>query len=384
MVIATAAIFSMLAAACSTPTSDEDGGASAGDALEARITEELRRFTSWLEEHGQRGYIGEVGWPDQTRDAAKWNALAQRWFEIADQAGLWVTAWATGEWWPDDYELAIYEDRKEGSGVDSSNSQSDVLEEHLQLSDARRGINVAGGEFASPVDEEMVSFSNRNPGVHDRDYHYDSADTFDYLASKGIGVVRIPFRWERLQRRLGGELDGGELDRLRDVVSRAASAGLEVILDMHNYGAFYLHEGNHGVRCPIGAERCPIELFADVWQRISAVFEDDDAVIAYGLMNEPVGLSSRDDMSEAEVWHAASQQALSAIREQGDDKLIMVSGYFWAGVRQWVKWNPEPWIDDPEGRFLYEAHHYFDRDGSGRYEQTYAEEVAAAQDAGFP
>jgi hypothetical protein len=383
VVLATAALVSMLAAACSSLTSGDNDGASAGDALEARITEELHRFTSWLEEHGQKGYIGEVGWPGKTRDAAKWNALAQRWFEVADQAGLWVTAWATGEWWPDDYELAIYEDRGESAGVDSPNLQTNVLEEHLQLSDAERGINVAGGEFGSPVDEETHSFSNRNPGLHDRDYHYDSAETFEYLASKGIGVVRIPFRWERLQPQLGGELDSDELDRLREVVSRAATAGLEAILDMHNYGAYYLHDGNRGVRCPIGSEPCPIAHFADVWARISEAFKDDDGVIAYGLMNEPIGLSSSDDMSEADVWHAASQQALGAIREQGDDKMIMVSGYFWAGVQQWVRWNPEPWIDDPEERFLYEAHHYFDRDGSGRYEQSYAEEAAAAREAGL-
>lgn len=377
--LAAVALLSLLVTtACSGPAPSRHG-----DALNARITSELRAFASWLEEHDQSGYIGEVGWPGKTQDAEKWNALAQRWFEIADEAGLWVTAWTTGEFWPEDYELTIYEDRQGEGGVDSPNSQSSVLEEHLDISDVERGINVAGGEFGTPVDEETHSFSNRNPGVHGRDYQYDSPETFDYLASKGIGLVRIPFRWERLQPLLGEELDPEELGRLRDVVSRAASARLGVVLDMHNYGAFYLHEGDQGVRCPIGSERCPIDRFVDVWARISAAFADNDDVVAYGLMNEPIGLPSDGGLSEGEVWHAASQQALSAIREQGDDKTIMVSGYFWAGVQHWVRWNPEPWIDDPEGRFLYEAHHYFDRDGSGRYEHSYAEEVAAAREAGF-
>jgi hypothetical protein len=366
--------------ACNVPNaSGDDSEPSAGVALHARVATELRGFVSWLREHDERGYIGEVGWPGNPGDdVEKWNALADAWFEVADEAGLWVTAWATGEWWASDYRLAIYRDREAGPGVDSPNSQAGVLESHTEIADLGRGINVAGGEFGAPVAEDASTFSHRDPGTHGRDYQFDPSETFEYLASRGHGLARIPFRWERLQPRLGDELDRQELGRLEAVVARASSAGLRVVLDMHNYGAYYLEQDGRGARCAIGSERCPIERFVDAWRGISAAFKDDDGVIAYGLMNEPVGLDSTTGSSETEVWHEASQRALNAIRQEDDEKMVMVSGYFWAGVREWSKWNPEPWIEDPADRTLYEAHHYFDGDGSGRYERSYSEEVGRA------
>jgi hypothetical protein len=365
------------------PNSAGGGGPSppGGDALHARIERELLDFLDWLEEHGVKGYIGEVGWPAKpAEDAGHWNGLAHRWFELADRAGVWVTVWAAGEWWSQDYRLAIYRSREAGSALDSPTAQAEVLETHLDLPDALHGVNVAGGEFSAPVDESTSSFSNRRRGTYDRDYHYDSSETFDFLSSRGIALVRIPFRWERLQPELGNDLDRDELHRLKEVVSHASAAELEVVLDMHNYGAFYLEENGRGVRCPLGSEQCTIEDFADAWRRISAAFED--TTIAFGLMNEPVGLAPSGGISEAEIWHGASQRALSAIRDGGDDRVIMVAGYFWAGVRHWDAWNPTPWIKDPANRFLYEAHHYFDRDGSGRYQLGYEDEVIAAPEDG--
>src|SRR5438094_10661211 len=94
--------------ACSAPPSSPtgkraSGGAAArpptGDVVAARALQELSNFTEWLHRYGARGYVGEVGWPDDSSgDGERWNRLADRWFRAADAAGLWVTVWATGEW----------------------------------------------------------------------------------------------------------------------------------------------------------------------------------------------------------------------------------------------------------------------------------------------
>src|ERR1700693_266997 len=68
-----------------------------------------------------------------------------------------------------------------------------------------RGINLSGGEF-NP---------ERNPAIYGKDYIYPSPDELDYYASKGFAVVRLPFRWERLQPSLFGELDRTELGRIK-------------------------------------------------------------------------------------------------------------------------------------------------------------------------
>jgi hypothetical protein len=345
------------------------------NALVRRVRAELRSFTKWLEVNDARGYIGEVGWP---RGGPRWNELAGFWFRDADRARLRVTVWATGEWWGKDYRLGIYRDQLPGAGVDTGSRGARVLEAHLRSKRFLRGVNVAGAEFAAPAVGESEGFSNETPGVPEKDYHYDTQATFDYLASRGVRVARVPFRWERLQRAPGAPLDSGELARLNDVVERAGNSGLKVVLDMHNYGAYYL-AGDGGVaRKPVGSADVTVEHFAEMWGRISNHFAGAPAVLGYGLMNEPVGLEGADGLRPAEVWEEASQAALDRIRSNGDRKLVFVSGYEWSGVHSWTQSHPDAWIKDPAGRFLYEAHHYFDGDYSGTYKRSFAEETLAS------
>jgi aryl-phospho-beta-D-glucosidase BglC (GH1 family) len=238
---------------------------------------------------------------------------------------------------------------------------------------------VAGAEFGAPVVDRTSAFSNANRGTPERDYHFDSAATFEYLAGRGVRLVRIPFRWERLQPKLDRALDAGELGRLRGLIGRARAAGLSVILDMHNYGGYFLFDGSQGVRRPVGSRLVPIAAFADVWRRISRAFDDEPGVVGYGLMNEPVELDPVGGLSPQQVWFRASQAAVSAIRRAGDRTLILVAGYQWSGVQQWTRWQPRPWIRDPAENVRYEAHHYWDCDHSGTYARTHEEEVAAAE-----
>ena len=168
------------------------------DALCGRTRAELNDFAGWLADNHARGYIGEVGWPDnRDGEAGEWNRVGEAWYEAADAAGLPVTAWSTGEWWHD-YKLAVYQGSPAG-GLNRPNSQASVIERHRATETVPRGVNVSGGEFNAPSAQPVSTFSNANPGVYDRDYHYDSQATFDYLASRGATLVRMPFRWERIQ-----------------------------------------------------------------------------------------------------------------------------------------------------------------------------------------
>ena len=58
------------------------------------------------------------------------------------------------------------------------------------LSAARlTGVNIAGAEFNS----------KRLPGVIFKDYTYPKDSELAYIAAQGANVIRLPFRWERLQ-----------------------------------------------------------------------------------------------------------------------------------------------------------------------------------------
>jgi Cellulase (glycosyl hydrolase family 5) len=344
------------------------GRGAAADALHVRALGDLRAFAEWLGSgpgEARHGIIGEVGWPD---DDVRWNELASRWYAQAGRAGLWVAAWSAGELWASSYKLLIY---GTGSSGLPSASQATVVESQ---DDERRGINVAGAEFASPVEEPRSSFSNENPGRYGVDYAYPTQEFLNALAARGMTFIRLPFRWERVQPLPDGPLNSSEIDRLTAAVSRAGNAGMDVVLDVHNYGAYYLAEGGRGVRRAIGSPELGIGAFADLWQRLSQRFVDDPTVIGYGLMNEPTG------MAGAEVWERASLAAAAAVRGSGDETRLLVQSYDWGGTRQFAANHPNgPWIGDPN--VWYEAHQYFDSDRSARYAATYDREVWLAQRA---
>jgi hypothetical protein len=63
--------------------------------------------------------------------------------------------------------------------------------------------------------------------------------------------------------------------------------------------------------------------------------------------------------------------------------MVSVAGYAWSALVRWHKVHPDGWIDDPKDNFLYEAHHYWDRDYSGDYERSYESEVAWSDRHGY-
>lgn len=375
-VAAAGAAAALVAATLASPSAPAGAAATDNaDALQARVRAELAVFTGWLQLNGVQGYIGEVGWPNNA-DTGAWNALATKWYADAAAAGVWTTAWSAGEWWGCGYKLSVYVwstcATQDGS-LAVARSQAAVIE--AQAPD-RRGVNMSGGDFGTPGPLDVTSsFSNANPGTYNSAYHFDTQASFSYVASRGISLVRLPVRWERVQPTLGGPLNAAEVTRIADAVARAGAAGLGVVIDIHNYGAYWLSNGSAGVRRPIGSAEVTVAHFASLWANLSTAFKNNAAVVGYGLMNEPVG------MAGPGAWEQASQAAVTAIRQNGDSKLVLVPGYNWSGAQQWTTQHPRAWITDANIR--YEAHHYWDRDSSGAYNNSYAAEVVDAQLRGY-
>ena len=91
------------------------------------------------------------------------------------------------------------------------------------------GVNLSGAEWG-----------NRYPGTFGTDYTYPTASELDYYKSKGLTLIRLPFLWERVQSTLYGSLNSVEIVRIQSVVFAAASRGMYVVLDAHNYGRYGL------------------------------------------------------------------------------------------------------------------------------------------------
>lgn len=360
-------------------------GPSQADALTRYTRDSLEVFTGWLSRTGAKGFVGEFNWPNDRHrgfgDEARWNLLAGRWYEWARDAGLWTTMHCVDEtqlqggFW-----LCSYVSAGDGESrpISRPESQARVYERYASAGRSqglfRKGMQVAGAQKWEDRN------TNTNPGVYNEDYWYASQETMHYLRSKGTDVIRLPFRWERLQPRLGGPFDGAELGNLKACVDRAGRAGLEVVLSLQNYAGYWVERAGRPHKLRLGTPGLPEERFYGVWRGLSSNFRDNPVVVAYDLMNEPDGrggMGADAHASDARAWEAYSQRCLSAIRDNGDGKLVMVGGM--SGPRKWADVHPSKWITDPARNHMYTAHHYFDTyrgpgTGGGHYGVSYEDE----------
>ena len=224
------------------------------------------------------------------------------------------------------------------------------------------GVNLAGAEFSE----------QRLPGTYQTDYEYPSNTEIDYYAAAGMNLIRLPFRWERLQHELNQELDADELQRLTDTVRYVTDVkGLSLLLDPHNY-ARYTSAGVSGI---VGVD-VDVSAFADFWRRLALVFADNPKVL-FGLVNEP-------NTMVTETWLTAANAAIAAIREASVQNRILVPGNGWTGGHSWFQNSyGTPNADvmggvvDPGNNFVYEIHQYLDADASGTLPTCVSETIGS-------
>jgi endoglucanase len=191
--------------------------------------------------------------------------------------------------------------------------------------------------------------------------------SYDYLAQRGVKIVRLAVPWQRLQEipeggtavdGLNGPVNLEYLDMVGEQVSRAGAAGIRTVIDLHNgctypWGAGAAVEGS--VRCGLGITEDHV---TKIWSTIALRFRDDPNVAAYNIFNEPrwqVGV---------DTYLRYSQVAVDAIRAMGDTHSIWVEGMLsdergrLSAIAPWG-----PWIIDPLGRIIYSEHFYADSYG---------------------
>jgi hypothetical protein len=369
--------------------------AASNDAITNKVLGELQSFTQWLAANGAKGSVSGFGWPYE--DAAKWNALAEKWYEVADANALWTLQFTAGpysQYGQPPYHMLVYRRAASptgGGALAVAGPQAAVLEAHRSTSRYRRGVVVSGGDWTILDYDPNANFSNANPGTYGGDWgtggwRYETYDSYRYLKSRGIDTVGINVRWERLQPTPFGPLDPNELNRLKSTIAAAGWAGLGVVLTLHNYGEYYLSP--YG-RVGIGDPRLPVSALTDVWVKLSNQFRWNWNVVAYNLMNEPHDLDAHvlddagRDVTGAKLWELASQKTVTAIRRAGDSKLLLVPGYNYSHLDTWLRDHPVGWITDPARNFRYDAHQYWDSGGGAWFTRSYDEENALAAAAGY-
>ncbi len=227
------------------------------------------------------------------------------------------------------------------------------------LDSSLKGTNLAGAEFAA----------QRLPGVLGYDYAYPVRSDLVYFKSTGMNLIRLPFRWERVQHSLKGPLDVLEVARIARVLGWARELDLCVLLDLHNYGTYQSQR--------IGSDAVDAHAFEDVWLRLAAAFPDANST-ALGLMNEPAAMS-------VPQWLALAQSTVLALRNYGSAHWLMVGSGRWSGAHEWNNRfegvsaaEAFAHFTDPQKRWAVELHQYADNNYSGTGTECIAPERLAS------
>ncbi len=228
------------------------------------------------------------------------------------------------------------------------------------------GINLAGAEFGEQV-----------PGVHGRDYFYPTFETIDYYRGLNFNLIRLPFRWERLQPILGQPFSPSEEEHVVELVSYITGRNGTVLLDPHNYARRRVSDDGWRMDHLIASPAVPAAAFVDFWARLAARFRDNSRVI-FGLMNEPFEISAHE-------WLGVVNSVIAGIRGQGATNLILVPGVAFTGAHSWERSGNTimAGVRDPARNFAFEVHQYLDADSSGTHPQPVSSEIGSQRISQF-
>lgn len=212
------------------------------------------------------------------------------------------------------------------------------------------GVYLSGAEFGTNL-----------PGRFGVDYTYPDGRQLDYYGSRGMRLVRLPFRWERMQRALYAPLDPQEAARMDAFLLAARQRGIMVIVEAHNNARY---QG-----AVVGTSGVSHAAFADFWRRMAERYRNESALYGYDLSDEPHDTGGR--------WIVAAQAAIDGIRRADPYHAVVVGGECWSSTTLWrVCSDSLKSLRDPAGNLLFDAHVFFDRDGSGKYRAGYDAEGA--------
>ena len=209
-------------------------------------------------------------------------------------------------------------------------------------------------------------------GKVNTNYFYPDRKDLYYFKSQGARLFRFPFRWERVQHELNGELDlAQDVDSMKLTIAEAERLGMWVMPDMHNYCRYTTADGTQHLFGE--SDVLTKEAFADVWRKLATEFKDFTNIWGYDIMNEPYGMDYAD-------WKEYAQAAIDAIREVDTETPIVIEGCQYASASNWPTLSDDlKDLTDPSDKLVFSAHCYFDNQSSGLYDGTYDEEVTNAQ-----
>jgi len=140
-------------------------------------------------------------------------------------------------------------------------------------------------------------------------------DDFTIIKAAGFASVRLPVRFSgHALAAAPYTIDATFMARVHHVVDLATAAGLNVIIDMHNYDELFSDPNGNAAR------------FAGLWKLVAADFATAPTSVWFELSNEP-----HDKLTNANLA-AIFNPALAAIRLTNPTRPVIVGGEGYSGI----------------------------------------------------
>lgn len=208
-----------------------------------------------------------------------------------------------------------------------------------------------------------LEFGDGKTGTEGTNYTKNSVSDYQYCRRKNYKIVRVPFTWERLQPTLNGALNTTYLGYINENITWAQENGLQVLLDIHNYGKYNDN--------PIKSAEVPQSAYLDFLDKIAQEWAGNETVWGIDIMNEPNGMVVATNTSNYQTsdWTTIAQAGINQLRSSGFTQAIVICGDNWSGVDGFESnygVNPTPWWTGDN--IYYSFHHYFDDNNAGVYD----------------
>jgi endoglucanase len=186
-----------------------------------------------------------------------------------------------------------------------------------------RGINM-GNSFEAPTETEWGN--------------QWKPEYFKIISQLGFKHVRLPVRWEPVERSLASApytLTPAFLDRIQQVVDTALKYNLHIIVNMHHHEALYENPS---------AQK---ERFLSQWSQIADRFKNYPDKLLFEVLNEPHGNIT------PEIWNEYFAAALVEIRKTNPNRIVLLGVADYGGLGSIGK------LDLPEDEYIILSPHYY-------------------------
>lgn len=157
------------------------------------------------------------------------------------------------------------------------------------------------------------------------------------IKQAGFATVRLPVRFSA--HALGAPpytIEPAFMARVHHVLDTNLAAGLNVILDMHDYEELFTDPSGHTTR------------FAELWRQVAEDFRGAPSNVWFELINEPHG-----QLKDSNLM-AVLAPALAAVRASNPTRPVVIGGQNWSGIESLAT------VAFPNDPNIVATFHYYD------------------------